>query len=205
MVLSKHPRLSLRVSKCTKPKTRLTPHSLHPPGQRHRHPLRRPFPSKKYAPSPFSTSTSSPNPSSPILSPGRKANQKGALAVGWGNAQSDPGFGTSTDTTSVKAKMVNLIASVRTLMRSELGPPLSHFLFEGCGIEGRYRIGRRADGRDSTADSDQYSGDRLRACFGMSRGGRLLGEARGSGELYGISGILEADGFTTAWRSADKN
>ncbi len=39
--------------------------------------------------------------------------------VGWGNAQSDPGFGASNDATSVKAKMVNLIASVRTLMRSE--------------------------------------------------------------------------------------
>ncbi|MCJ1361203.1 hypothetical protein MMC16_000301 [Acarospora aff. strigata] len=39
--------------------------------------------------------------------------------IGWGNAQSDPGFGASNDTTSVKAKIVNLIASVRTLMRSE--------------------------------------------------------------------------------------
>ena len=39
--------------------------------------------------------------------------------VGWGNTQqSEPGFGASNDTASVKAKIVNLIASVRTLMRS---------------------------------------------------------------------------------------
>ena len=41
--------------------------------------------------------------------------------VGWGNTQqSEPGFGASNDTASVKAKIVNLIASVRTLMRSML-------------------------------------------------------------------------------------
>ncbi|EON64166.1 hypothetical protein W97_03396 [Coniosporium apollinis CBS 100218] len=38
--------------------------------------------------------------------------------IGWG-ASSDPGFGGAPDTTSVKAKIVNLIASVRTLMRSQ--------------------------------------------------------------------------------------
>lgn len=41
------------------------------------------------------------------------------MPVGWGNTQqSEPGFGASNDTASVKAKIVNLIASVRTLMRS---------------------------------------------------------------------------------------
>lgn len=40
--------------------------------------------------------------------------------VGWGSTPSDPGFGGVQDTTSVKAKMVNLIASVRTLMRIPL-------------------------------------------------------------------------------------
>ncbi|SLM40084.1 yos1-like protein [Lasallia pustulata] len=41
--------------------------------------------------------------------------------IGWGNTQqSEPGFGASNDTASVKAKIVNLIASVRTLMRSML-------------------------------------------------------------------------------------
>lgn len=49
--------------------------------------------------------------------------------VGWGNSQqSEPGFGASNDTASVKAKIVNLIASVRTLMRS-----MSSFLSPGAG------------------------------------------------------------------------
>lgn len=38
--------------------------------------------------------------------------------VGWGRTQAEPGFGASYDSTSVKAKSVNLIASVRTVMRS---------------------------------------------------------------------------------------
>ncbi|KAF4555962.1 Protein transport protein yos1 [Elsinoe fawcettii] len=40
--------------------------------------------------------------------------------IGWSSASQDPGFGGVQDTTSVKAKIVNLIASVRTLMRSTL-------------------------------------------------------------------------------------
>ncbi|CAI7675870.1 unnamed protein product [Penicillium palitans] len=40
--------------------------------------------------------------------------------VGWGRTQADPGFGATYDTTSVKAKSVNLIASVRTVMRIPL-------------------------------------------------------------------------------------
>ncbi|KAK5002314.1 Protein transport protein yos1 [Elasticomyces elasticus] len=38
--------------------------------------------------------------------------------IGWGSMPSDPGFGGAQDTASVKAKIVNLITSVRTLMRS---------------------------------------------------------------------------------------
>lgn len=38
--------------------------------------------------------------------------------VGWGRTQADPGFGATHDNSSVKAKSVNLIASVRTVMRS---------------------------------------------------------------------------------------
>ncbi|CAG8242512.1 unnamed protein product [Penicillium salamii] len=38
--------------------------------------------------------------------------------VGWGRTQAEPGFGASYDSTSVKAKTINLIASVRTVMRS---------------------------------------------------------------------------------------
>ncbi|KAI9879945.1 MAG: hypothetical protein M1830_006253 [Pleopsidium flavum] len=77
--------------------------------------------------------------------------------IGWGNAQSDPGFGASSDTASVKAKIVNLIASVRTLMRSMLQPQCqSEVHKEVCIVE-------KADSKDSTANSDKYSGDRLRA------------------------------------------
>lgn len=71
----------------------------------------------------------------PYSLPGQKLIGR-VLSVGWGNAQSDPGFGTSNDTTSVKAKIVNLIASVRTLMRSESGP-----LFAGFGIDEECQIG----------------------------------------------------------------
>ncbi|KZF25952.1 Yos1-like protein, partial [Xylona heveae TC161] len=39
--------------------------------------------------------------------------------IGWGTT-TDPGFGGSADSTSVKAKIINLIASVRTLMRIPL-------------------------------------------------------------------------------------
>ncbi|KAK8256578.1 hypothetical protein IWZ00DRAFT_169642 [Phyllosticta capitalensis] len=41
------------------------------------------------------------------------------LAVGWG-LQAEPAFGGVQDTTSVKAKVIHLIASVRTLMRGPL-------------------------------------------------------------------------------------
>ncbi|KAJ5476665.1 hypothetical protein N7475_002394 [Penicillium sp. IBT 31633x] len=40
--------------------------------------------------------------------------------VGWGRTQVDPGFGATYDSTSVKAKSINLIASVRTVMRIPL-------------------------------------------------------------------------------------
>ncbi|PYH74237.1 YOS1 family protein [Aspergillus vadensis CBS 113365] len=40
--------------------------------------------------------------------------------IGWGRTQNDPAFGANYDTTSVKAKTINLIASVRTVMRIPL-------------------------------------------------------------------------------------
>ncbi|KAH1272420.1 hypothetical protein KXW98_003983 [Aspergillus fumigatus] len=40
--------------------------------------------------------------------------------IGWGRTQTDPAFGATYDSTSIKAKSVNLIASVRTVMRSKL-------------------------------------------------------------------------------------
>ncbi|KAK9550258.1 YOS1 family protein [Aspergillus novofumigatus IBT 16806] len=40
--------------------------------------------------------------------------------IGWGRTQTDPAFGATYDSTSIKAKSVNLIASVRTVMRIPL-------------------------------------------------------------------------------------
>ncbi|KAA8649895.1 hypothetical protein EYZ11_001175 [Aspergillus tanneri] len=40
--------------------------------------------------------------------------------IGWGRTQTDPSFGSTYDSTSVKAKSVDLIASVRTVMRIPL-------------------------------------------------------------------------------------
>ncbi|KAL1310690.1 hypothetical protein AAFC00_000950 [Neodothiora populina] len=40
--------------------------------------------------------------------------------IGWGSTQTEAQFGGGQDTQSVKAKMINLIASVRTLMRIPL-------------------------------------------------------------------------------------
>ncbi|KAJ5190504.1 uncharacterized protein N7498_009489 [Penicillium cinerascens] len=40
--------------------------------------------------------------------------------IGWGRTQAEPGFGATYDSTSVKAKTINLIASVRTVMRIPL-------------------------------------------------------------------------------------
>ncbi|KAL1996636.1 hypothetical protein VTN49DRAFT_7501 [Thermomyces lanuginosus] len=40
--------------------------------------------------------------------------------IGWGRVPQEPAFGQTYDTTSVKAKTINLIASVRTVMRIPL-------------------------------------------------------------------------------------
>ena len=47
--------------------------------------------------------------------------------VGWGNTPNEPAFGASNDAASVKGKLVNLISSVRTLMRSEISPSFGFF------------------------------------------------------------------------------
>jgi Yos1-like len=52
----------------------------------------------------------------------RKANLFSPPTVGWGSTPSDPGFGQNLDQSGVKAKLINLINSTRTLMRSECGP-----------------------------------------------------------------------------------
>lgn len=52
--------------------------------------------------------------------------------VGWGNTPTEASFGGgANDAASVKGKLVNLISSVRTLMRSELACFLFFFV-ESC-------------------------------------------------------------------------
>lgn len=111
--------------------TCLTTASLDSLDQRNRNPLGRPIPSAQYVSpilnkyritvakhlSPFPARA----PDTIELPHDLEAQKIGAdiiLIVGWGNASQDPGFGGSVDNTSIKAKIVNLIASVRTLMRS---------------------------------------------------------------------------------------
>ncbi|PGH31553.1 hypothetical protein GX50_05645 [[Emmonsia] crescens] len=60
--------------------------------------------------------------------------------IGWGRTQYDAGFGAASDNTSIKAKSVNLIASVRTVMRSTFSKTIllhsrlfSHFKQEAYG------------------------------------------------------------------------
>jgi len=40
--------------------------------------------------------------------------------VGWSNASIEPGFGNSADASSMKTKLINLMTSIRTLMRIPL-------------------------------------------------------------------------------------
>lgn len=86
--------------------------SHHPHHQRHRSPLRRPLPCPEYVPLPC-----------PVENQTNRSNH-GYYTVGWGRSQPDA-FGATQDSTSIKAKSVDLIASVRTVMRSmSLFPPL---------------------------------------------------------------------------------
>lgn len=80
----------------------------HPHRQCHRRPLRRPLPSAKYV--------------SLVLQPKHQNDYADSIPVGWGRTQTDPAFGAMHDNASVKAKSVNLIASVRTVMRSTYLP-----------------------------------------------------------------------------------
>lgn len=111
------------------------PPSLDPLRQRNRNPFRRQVPRTKYV-RPLHSS-----PSSQTLHTRQKL-QKGQSfeitdtirIVGWGNTTQDPGFGGAADNTSIKAKIVNLIASVRTLMRStsNFSPPSRPYFLPPC-------------------------------------------------------------------------
>lgn len=84
----------------------MSPPSLGIAGQRNSHSLRRPLSRQKYA---FSLRA---------YIRARATNQR--RTVGWGSVQQEPAFGGPADNTSVKSKVINLIASVRTLMRSTI-------------------------------------------------------------------------------------
>ncbi|GME48916.1 Protein transport protein [Neofusicoccum parvum] len=60
-----------------------------------------------------------PLPHSIAITLWNRADTTRLIAVGWGQS-AEPGFGGAQDTQSVKAKLINLIASVRTLMRIPL-------------------------------------------------------------------------------------
>ncbi|THX90150.1 hypothetical protein D6D05_00747 [Aureobasidium pullulans] len=51
---------------------------------------------------------------------GREFATDNIQTVGWGSTQQEPAFGGPSDNTSVKSKVINLISSVRTLMRIPL-------------------------------------------------------------------------------------
>lgn len=81
--------------------------------------------------------------------------------VGWGRSQAEPGFGASNDTASVKAKLIDIIASVRTVMRSTfLSPRLEKqlpclfvALVRGLGhFFGQRRVGKQATSLDLHAN-----------------------------------------------------
>ncbi|CRK33357.1 hypothetical protein BN1708_001045 [Verticillium longisporum] len=91
----------------TKQRQLNTPRPSQPPHQRRSNPLRRPLPRPQYAP---------PHLVSPMLS--QKAHTR-PFTVNLSPASYDPAFGQGADA-SVKAKIINLIASVRTLMRIPL-------------------------------------------------------------------------------------
>ncbi|KAF4165735.1 hypothetical protein CNMCM6936_007455 [Aspergillus lentulus] len=67
--------------------------------------------------------------------------------IGWGRTQADPAFGATYDSTSIKAKSVNLIASVRTVMRKD----------------GLYEAELTVRSGYSTPNRDQYDDNHLRA------------------------------------------
>jgi hypothetical protein len=93
-------------------------------GQCHSHTLRRPVPRKKYAHPPSQsdiTHVQAANREAPTPYPRiRDAEQllTGECLVGWTASAAEPGFGGQRDDASVKARMINLVSSVRTLMRS---------------------------------------------------------------------------------------
>ncbi|CZT47362.1 related to YOS1, subunit of the Yip1p-Yif1p Complex, required for Transport between the ER and the Golgi Complex [Rhynchosporium secalis] len=54
--------------------------------------------------------------------------------VGWSNSVAEPAFGTgSAGDASIKSKLINLMTSVRTLMRSTFAPFLAFFALQVCG------------------------------------------------------------------------
>lgn len=54
----------------------------------------------------------------PVIKTSKLRSNQSIKSVGWGRTQQEPSFGSSYDNSSIKARTVNLITSVRTVMRS---------------------------------------------------------------------------------------
>lgn len=95
------------------------------PRQCHSNPLRGPLPRAQYV---YQASLTPFGPRASIHTP-RDANVQQntrltQITVGW-TASADPGFGRPGDDASIKARLINLVSSVRTLMRCTYTPPWS--------------------------------------------------------------------------------
>ena len=74
------------------------------------------------------------------------------IAVGWSNTVSEPAFGASSGgDASIKSKLINLMTSVRTLMRSMTPDPMEPERW-------KERVGAN---ESSTTDCDKFDTDCL--------------------------------------------
>ncbi|MCJ1391730.1 hypothetical protein MMC18_004595 [Xylographa bjoerkii] len=121
--------------------------------------------------------------------------------IGWGSTPQSPSFGGAIDNTSVKARIVNLIASVRTLMRSTYprapsNPSLNrrpfsaplfysiHYAASAAILPLLLSVNRQANptATNSPPHRHQHHGDHLRADSRLAapeRPGRITSRAQG--------------------------
>lgn len=90
----------------------------------------------------------------PKYQPTKRKLTLSSLLVGFGRPQADSAFGATYDGTSVKAKSVNLIASVRTVMRSMSSSHFSHPFFFLSSVYNT--IMKRTEGHSTEIKLIQY-------------------------------------------------
>ena len=93
--------------------------------------------------------------------------------VGWGNTPNEPAFGASNDAASVKGKLVNLISSVRTLMRSEISPSSVFYKRRGKGSSWLLCLSITRWKLEGVEDDDE-------SLMGLSRREQMRNHANGS-------------------------